>query len=69
MASPTGVVIDMRTARSALGDSTGYSTARYSGRANDRSAGADRHLAVNLSGSQSGSPIVLHGVTIGGVTA
>jgi hypothetical protein len=69
VASPTGVVIDMRTARSALGDSTGYSTARYSGRANDRSAGADRHLAVNLSGSQSGSPIVLHGVTIGGVTA
>lgn len=69
VASPAGVVIDMRTARSALGDSTGYSTARYSGRANDRSAGADRHLAVDLSGSQSSSPIVLHGVTIGGVTA
>lgn len=69
VASPTGVVIDMRTARSSLGDSTGYATARYSGRANDRSAGADRHLAVDLSGSQSGSPIVLHGVTIGGVTA
>lgn len=69
VASPSGVVIDMRTGRSALGDSNGYSTARYSGRANDRSAGADRHLAVNLSGSQSSSPIVLHGVTIGGVTA
>jgi hypothetical protein len=69
VASPSGVLIDMRTARSALGDSTGYSTARYSGRANDRSAGADRHLAVDLSGSQSSSPIVLHGVTIGGVTA
>lgn len=69
VASPSGVVIDMRTGRSALGDSTGYSTARYSGRANDRSSGADRHLAVALSGSQSSSPIVLHGVTIGGVTA
>jgi hypothetical protein len=69
VASPAGVVIDMRTGRSALGDSNGYSTARYSGRANDRSSGADRHLAVALSGSQSSSPIVLHGVTIGGVTA
>jgi hypothetical protein len=69
VASPAGVVIDMRVGRSALGDSTGYSTARYSGRASDRSSGADRHLSVALSGSQSSSPIVLHGVTIGGVTA
>lgn len=68
-ASETGVVINMRPDRSALGDSTGYSTARYSGRANDRSSGSDRHLAVDLSGEQSTSPVVLHGVTIGGVTA
>lgn len=68
-ASPSGVVIDMRSGRSSLGDATGYATARYSGRANDRSAGADRHLAVDLSGQQALASVVLHGVTVGGVTA
>ncbi len=68
-AYPSGVVIDLREERSALGDATGYATARYSGRANDRSAGSDRHLAVALSGAQSAAPVVIHGVTIAGVTA
>ena len=68
-AYPEGVVIDMREDRSALGDSTGYSTARYSGRANDRSAGGDRHLAVAITGAQSASPVVIHGITIAGVTS
>ncbi len=69
VATSGGVVIDMRAARSALGDSNGYTTARYSGRANDRSAGGDRHLAVDISGSQAAAAVVLHGITVGGVTA
>lgn len=68
-ASTAGVVIDMRAARSSLGDSNGYATARYAGRANDRSSGGDRHLAIDLSGSQSAAAVVLHGITVGGVTA
>lgn len=68
VASPNGVLIDMRAARSALGQSNGNTNVRYSGRASDRSAGADRHLAIALSGSQTASPVVLHGVAIGGVT-
>lgn len=68
-AYPAGVVINMNRSRSSLGEATGYATARYSGRANDRSAGADRHLAVNLSGSQQNAPVVIHGLTLGGVTA
>jgi hypothetical protein len=69
VASPGGVVIDMRSARSALGTATGLASARYSGRANDRSAGADRHMAVDFSGTQSLAPVVIHSVTVSGVSA
>ena len=67
-AATTGAVIDLRASRSALGDSNGYATVRFSGRASDRSAGGDRHLAVDLSGAQSASPVTIHSVAIGGVT-
>lgn len=63
-----GAVIDQRAARSALGVATGYAAARYAGRADDRSAGGDRHIAVAISGVQQGSPVSVYGVTIGGVT-
>lgn len=67
----TSATLDMRLARSALGDSRGYAKAYYAGRLDDRSAGADRHIAVDLSGQQAGtSPddaVVLYGLTIGGV--
>jgi len=68
VASAAGVLIDMRAARSALGTATGLATVRYSGRVSDRSAGADRHMAVDLTGSQLAAPVVLHGLTVGGVT-
>lgn len=67
-AATTGAVIDMRVARSALGSSNGYATVRYSGRADERSSGGDKHLAVDLSGTQSAAPVTIHGVSIGGVT-
>lgn len=68
VAYPGGVVIDMRRDRSALGQSTGYSTVRYSGRASDMSSGGDRHLAIDLSGTQSADPVSIHSVTVAGVT-
>jgi hypothetical protein len=59
----------MRLARSALGDSRGYAKAYYAGRLDDRSVGADRHIAVDLSGQQAGTDnaVVFYGLTIGGV--
>lgn len=68
-AGTAGATIDLRTSRSALGDATGHAVARYSGRFNDRSAGGDRHLAIDLSGTQQGASVVLHSMTVGGVTA
>jgi len=68
-AGASGAVIDLRKARSALGDATGYATARYAGRFTDNSAGGDRHLAVRISGEQQGAAVKVYGITIGGVTA
>lgn len=67
--SASGAVIDMRTGRSPLGDATGYATVRHAGRVGDYSSGGDRHMAIDLTGSQAAAPVSLHGVTIGGVTA
>ncbi len=65
----TAASLDMRLARSALGDSRGYAKAYYAGRLDDRSVGADRHIAVDLSGQQAGTDnaVVFYGLTIGGV--
>lgn len=59
---------NIKTARSALGDATGYATAHYAGRLDERSAGADRHLAVALSLTRpSTEGVTLYGTAIGGV--
>ncbi len=66
----TVATLDMKLARSALGDSRGYAKAHYSGRLDDRSVGADRHLAVDISGTQAvtaGNEVTLHGLTVEGV--
>jgi len=67
-----GVSIDMKKTRSSLGDANGHARAAYAGRMDDRSGGADRHIAVALSGTQSGTTssdaVVLHAVTVGGVS-
>lgn len=44
-----GITVDMNKARSPLGDSNGYASAKISGRMDPRSTGTDRHLAVALS--------------------
>jgi hypothetical protein len=40
--------LDLASARSALGSATGVAICRYAGRLDDRSAGADRHIALDL---------------------
>jgi hypothetical protein len=64
----TAATLNMATDRSTLGASPGYARAYLSGRANDRSAGADKHLAVAVAGQKTGSsPVIVHAVTVEGV--
>jgi len=63
----TAAVLDMARTRSPLGDANGKATAYISGRAdNDRSVGADRHVAIAFSGTQA-EQVKIHGLTIEGV--
>lgn len=62
--------LNMNVARSPLGDASGLATAYYSGRVDPRSAGADRHVAVEMAGTQSGttgSAVVLTSIQMQGV--
>lgn len=66
----TEAVINQKLSRSALGDATGLARAYYSGRVDDMSAGGDRHVSVELAGSQAGTTstddVVIRGVIIEG---
>ena len=64
-----GATLDMNATRSPLGDAVGQATARFAGRADARSAGTDRHLAVALSATVSAdtNAVVLNGLAIEGV--
>lgn len=65
----TGASLDMKATRSALGVSPGVARARYSGRADDRSAGADQHLSVAITGARAVTePVVIRGLGIEGVS-
>jgi hypothetical protein len=66
-AGATQAVLDMASTRSALGPATGYAQAMFAGRLDPRSAGADRHVAIGMAGTQTGSPVKIHGVTVEGV--
>ena len=66
----TEATLNMQVDRSALGDSNGMARAYYSGRVDPRSSGADKHLAVEMAGTQAGttsSSVVIHGVAVEGV--
>ena len=60
------VTLNMASDRSALGTATGHAVARFSGRVDDMSAGADRHIAVAVSGTQLNGQVSLHAMTISG---
>lgn len=62
----TTAVLEMDAARSPLGIATGYAQAMLAGRLDPRSAGTDRHVAVQVAGTQGASPVRLHGLTVEG---
>lgn len=62
--------LNLKSGRSSLGDATGYAVCSYAGRLDDRSAGGDRHLAINLSLTRPSSEgVTLYGAGIEGVGA
>ena len=63
-----GVSVNFKKSVSPLGDSPGVSRLSFSGRADERSVGADKHMAVAMSGSQTANSPVIHAVQIAGVT-
>lgn len=63
----TAATLNLNASRSALGTATGHARAYYSGHLDDRSAGGDRHIAVELSGQQESAPVRIHGFGIDGV--
>lgn len=67
----TAAVLDMGATRSSLQDSNGFARAYVAGHRQDRSAGADRHMAVALAGTQSatnaGDGVVIYSVQAEGV--
>lgn len=63
----TAATLNMSKTRSALGEASGQARAYYSGRVDDRSVGADRHMAVAVTGTQSADPVVIHKIAVDGV--
>ena len=68
VAGGTAATLNMAATRSALGNANGFAQAYYAGRPEERSAGADRHVAVRLAGVQDADKITLFGVAIKGAT-
>jgi len=70
-AGGTAAVLDMKTARSALGSANGFARAYFSGHRDDKNVGGDRHVAIAVGGTQaatlSGDAVRLFGLTIEGV--
>lgn len=65
----TQTSLNMKLTRSSLGDASGTARAYYSGRNDPRSAGADKHIAAELAGTQAGTTgnaVVIHGIAIDG---
>jgi len=67
IADAGGAVLNLKRTRSALGDATGVASAAFSGHRDPRSSGADRHVAIDLSGSQSLDAVSIYDMTVAGV--
>jgi hypothetical protein len=66
----TQTTLNMKRTRSALGDASGAARAYFTGRNDPKSAGADKHVAIEMAGTQAGttgSAVVIHGVAVEGV--
>lgn len=68
----TAAVLDMAATRSQLADANGFARAYVAGRKDDRSAGGDRHMAVELAGTQSATNandgVVIYSIQAEGVS-
>jgi hypothetical protein len=68
----TGATLDMAIARSPLGSAVGQARAEFSGRVDLRSAGGDKHVAIAVTGQQTGTTtgdgIAFHSIAIEGVS-
>ena len=62
----TQATLDLAASRSALGSAVGSAQLSFSGRLDDRSAGGDRYVALELAGEQSSSRPVIHRLEIKG---
>jgi hypothetical protein len=63
----TAAKLNMGVGRSSLGQATGVAVCRYAGRMDDRSAGADRHLALDFTATApADGRITLYGVGVAG---
>jgi hypothetical protein len=67
VADTSGAGINLKRARSALGDSTGAAKMRFSGHRDQYSSGADRHVAIDLSGQQALDAVTLYDLNVEGV--
>lgn len=61
----TQATLNLDAARSPLGTATGVASLSLSGRLDDKSAGADRHVAVEFAGEQATSKVILHTAQLG----
>jgi hypothetical protein len=64
----TDSVLNMKLTRSSLGDAVGVARVTFSGGNEERSAGADRHMSIGFSGSQTTSTDapVIHSIVVEG---
>jgi hypothetical protein len=62
--------LNMKLARSSLGDASGVARAMFSGGVEDRSSGIDRHVAIAMAGTQSssGNAPAIHAVIVEGAS-
>lgn len=63
----TVATLNMNVGRSPLGEASGYAQAMFAGRLDPRSVGADRHVAIAISGNADQTQTKFHAITVSGV--
>jgi len=66
VAGATSSSLDMSKNRSSLQEANGYAQANYAGRVDDKSSGGDRHVAIALSGEQTGDSVAFYAMRVQG---
>lgn len=66
VAGSTEASLDLSSSRSSLANSNGYAQLWLSGRMDDKSAGGDRHVAIELAGTHAGASVTVHRMDIEG---